>query len=198
MVLALIGIALLLIILLIAVRMGTTNNVEKGNEEYQTPLINASGIYSIIRKTPRESISDYKPSQEEIIKYFSNKNVNSIDLLFSEADVSALIKSWNAQMELNISEIEKGDLRGIEFYYYEYMWNDPICTKYIPKGRFVTREDIYNHPNIIPPFHLGCGCCLKQYKTKEKLNDTTEMRMLPFFYNGVLPMLPDWKEINKI
>ena len=193
MILALTGIGLLLVVMLIAVRIGI--NKEKIEEDILKPVIHASGIYSIIRKSPRESICDYKPSQEEILKYFSNKNVNNINLSLSEADKSTLIKRWNSQMESNISEIEKGDEKGVEFYYYQYLWNDPICGKYIQKGRFVTREEIFQHPNIIPPFHLGCGCKLKQYQGKEKLHDTTEIGMLPLFREGVPPPLPDWKEI---
>jgi hypothetical protein len=196
MILALSGIALLLILLLIAVRIGI--NKEKTEEGNIPPVIHASGIYSIIRKSPRESISDYKPSQEEIIKYFSNENVDTKNLSLTQADISALIKSWNSQMELNINEIEKGDLKGIEFYYYEYAWNDPICGARIPKGRFVTREEIYQFPSIIPPFHVGCGCRLKKYEGKEKLHDTTELGMLPLFRDGKPPLLPDWKEVLNI
>jgi hypothetical protein len=193
MILALTGVGLLLVVMLIAVRIGI--NKEKVEEDGLKPVIHASGIYSIIRKSPRESISDYKPSQEEILKYFSNKNVNSTDLLLSEADKSKLMKQWNSQMEANIFEIEKGDERGAEFYYYKFLWTDPVCSKYISKGRFVTREEIFQHPNIIPPFHLGCGCQLKQYQGKEKLHDTTEIGMLPLFREGAAPPLPDWKEI---
>ena len=193
MILALTGVGLLLVVMLIAVRIGI--NKEKIEQDSLKPVIHASGIYSIIRKSPRESISDYKPSQEEILKYFSNKNVNTTSLSLSEADKSMLIKRWNSQMESNISEIEKGDEKGVEFYYYKYLWDDPVCGKYISKGRFVTREEIFQHPNIIPPFHLGCGCQLKQYQGKEKLHDTTEIGMLPLFREGASPPLPDWKEI---
>jgi hypothetical protein len=193
MILALIGIALLLILLLVALRIGI--NKEKVESEVRSPVIHTSGIYSIIRRSPRESISDYKPSQEEISKYLSEKNVNIAGPGLSAAQANALIKSWNDQMELNIKEIEQGDEKGIEFYFYEYMWADPLCEKCIPKGRFVTREELYQFPNVIPPFHVGCGCRLKKYEGKEKLRDTTEIGMQPFFRNGVLPLLPDWKEI---
>ena len=110
-------------------------------------------------------------------------------------NATALIESWNNQMELNITEIEKGDEKGIEFYFYDYMWEDPLCEKHITKGRFVTREELYQFPNIIPPFHLGCGCRLKRYEGKEKLRETTEIGMLPLFKNGAPPSLPEWKEI---
>jgi hypothetical protein len=193
MILALTGIALLLILLLIAVRIGI--NREKAENESPSPTIHTSGIYSIIRRSPRDSISDYKPSQEEIIKYLSDKNVNIPGANDADIDAAALIKSWNDQMELNINEIEKGDEKGIEFYFYDYVWDDPLCEKYIAKGRFVTREELYQFPNVIPPFHLGCGCRLRKYEGKEKLRDTTEIGLLPLFQNGAPPLLPDWKEI---
>ena len=193
MILALSGIALLLILLLIALRIGS--NREKAELEPGSPTIHTSGIYSIIRKSPRDSICDYKPSQEEIIKYLSDKNVNISNFHRSEADSSALIKNWNNQMELNIAEIEQGDEEGIEFYFYEFLWDDPICHKYIEKGRFVTREELYQFPNLIPPFHLGCGCRLRKYAGKEKMRETTEIGMLPLLRNGTPPALPDWKEI---
>ena len=98
-------------------------------------------------------------------------------------------------MEFNINEIEKGDEKGIEFYFFEYSWDDPICEKHIANCRFVTREELYQYPNIIPPFHIGCGCRLKKYEGKEKLRETTEIGMLPLFRNGAFPSLPDWKEI---
>lgn len=193
MILALTGVALLLILLLIAVRIGIKK--EKVENELSSATIHASGIYSIIRRSPRESISDYKPSQEEIIKYLSDKNVNMTDSDLGGMNTTAIIESWNSQMELNINEIEKGDEKGIEFYFYEYMWKDPVCEKHISRGRFVTREELYQCPNIIPPFHLGCGCRLKKYEGKEKLRETTEIGMLPLFKNGAPPSLPDWKEI---
>ena len=116
MILALTGVGLLLVVMLIAVRIGI--NKEKVEEDGLKPVIHASGIYSIIRKSPRESISDYKPSQEEILKYFSNKNVNTTSLPLSEADKSKLMKQWNSQMEANIIEIEKGDERGVDQHLY--------------------------------------------------------------------------------
>ena len=194
MILALVGIALLLIVLLIAVRIGIKK--EKAGNDIASPTIHTSGIYSIIRRSPRESISDYKPSQEEIIKYLSDKNVNMSDSDRRGLDTPKLIESWNCQMEFNIKEIEKGDEQGIEFYFYDYAWEDPLCEKRIPKGRFVTREELYQFPNIIPPFHLGCGCRLRKCQGKEKLRETTELSMLPLFKNGSPPSLPDWKEIN--
>jgi hypothetical protein len=191
MILALVGITLLLIAMLIAVRIGM--NKAKNEEEMQSPIIHGSGIYSIIRRSPRDNIGDFKPSQEEIRKYLNDKNVNSKGI--SSAQREVLFSKWNEQMESNISEIENGDKEGIEFYYFDFKWDDPVCDKIISKGRFVTREQIFEHPKIIPPFHLGCGCQLRKYQGKEKLRETTEIGILPLLRNGRMVPLPEWKEI---
>lgn len=191
MILAIVGIILLLLVMLIAVRVGM--NKSKTEEEMPSQIIHGSGIYSIIRRSPRENIGDVKPSQEEIRKYLSDKNVN-----ISNEQQAFLLSSWNEQMEANISTIEKGDQEGVEFYYFKHKWPDHICEAKIKKGRFVTREQIFDNPQIIPPFHLGCGCNLHIYQGKEKLHDTTEIRSLPLFSNGSIIPLPDWKEIIPI
>jgi hypothetical protein len=193
-VLALIGITLLLVAMLIAVRIGMHRG--KNEEEIPSPLIHGSGIYSIIRKSPRENLGDVKPSQEEIRKYLFDKNVNIG--IGSASQKELLIARWNEQMEANIAAIESGDTQGAEFYYYDYSWDDPVCEKIIPRGRFVTREQIYQNPRLIPPFHFGCGCRLCKYQGKENLRETTEIGMLPLFHNGERIPLPDWKVIVKI
>jgi hypothetical protein len=187
--LAIFGILLLLTALLLAIKIGV--NKTKKEEEVPTPVIHASGIYSIIRRSPKENISDYKPSQEEIRKYLFEKTVN-----ITEEEKEKIITLWNQHLEANILEVESGDKEGIEFYYFGFKWEDPVCEKIIKKGRFVTREQIFQYPYIIPPFHLGCGCVLYKYMGKEKIHETTELGMLPLFTNGDMIKLPDWKEIN--
>jgi hypothetical protein len=193
MVLALVGIMLLLLAMLVAVRIGLKSG--KAETDAPPPIIHGSGIYSIIRRTPRENIGDYKPSQEEIRKYLFDKNVN---IGISVPDKEKLIDAWNGQMEANIGEIEKGDKEGTEFYYFDFKWDDPVCSKIIHKGRFVTREQIFQYPQVIPPFHLGCGCQLCKYQGKDKLRETTEIGMLPLFRSGEIVPLPEWKEIIRI
>ena len=189
-VLAIVGILLLLVAMLIAVRIGM--NKGKAEEDAPSPMIHGSGIYSIIRRSPRENISDYKPSQEEIRKYLFDKNVN---IRMSASEKERLIASWNQQMEMNISEIEAGDKEGTEFYYFDFKWDDPVCSRIIQKGRFVTREQIFQYPQVIPPLHLGCGCQLYKYQGKEKLRETTEIGILPLFHSRQIVPLPEWKEI---
>ena len=192
-VLAIVGILLLIVAMLIAVRIGM--NKGRPEEETPSPMIHGSGIYSIIRRSPRENIGDYKPSQEEIRKYLFDKNVN---IRLSSSEKERIIASWNQQMEANICEIEAGDKEGSEFYYFDFKWDDPVCSRIIQKGRFVTREQIFQYPQVIPPLHLGCGCKLCKYQEKDKLRETTEISILPLFRSREIVPLPEWKEIVAI
>jgi len=194
---ALISIILLIILMLIAIKTGL-NRGHTSDEPVLQPVIHASGIYSIVKKSPRESILAKKPSTEDIGKYLSGQNVDKEGGELSEQDKSRLMEHWKSDIEESIATIEKGDLEGIEFYYYEYSPVDcPVCRNHISRGKFVTREEIFRYPDIIPPLHLGCTCRLLPHHGKEKLRETTELGMLPLFRNQQPPPLPQWQTITK-
>lgn len=196
---ALISIILLLILVLVAVRIGL--NKDQINDEGPAiqPVLHGSGIYSIVKKSPRETIQDEKPPEEEILQYITTLNEDIDDLSLSETDKEQLIEMWKQALDDNISTIEKGDEDGIEFYYYDFTPTEcPVCKQYISKGKFVTREEVFKFPRIIPPFHLGCTTILKAHHGKENLRETTELGMLPLFKNQLPPSLPEWKLTTKI
>ena len=194
---ALISIILLIILVLIAVKTGL-NRDRLYDEPVEKPTIHASGIYSIVRESPRRRMLAHKPPKEEILQYIAGQNVDMNGLLLSEMEKKVIIDRWYKSMEENVASIEKGDLEGIEFYYYEFQPSDcPVCMRYFTRGKFVTREEIYRYPSIIPPLHLGCTCKLLAHHGKENLRDTTELGMLPLFRNQQPPTMPDWKPIIK-
>lgn len=196
MVAALISIVILLGIVVIALRIGL--NREKIDEPVQEQLIHASGIYSVVRRTPRDVISKVKPTEQEIRKYLEEQNENIGKFLLSEQERSVLVSLWNKSINRNVEIIEQGDKEGVEFYYYDSDPGQcPECEPYISKGQFVNREEIYRNPQIIPPFHIGCRCFLVPYHGKENLRETTELGMIPLFGKEEIPPLPDWKLIHK-
>ncbi len=194
---ALIGILFFLILILLAVRFGITKQKLEAERESQA-VIHTSGIYSILRKSPREDIEQFKPSEQEITQYLSAQTVDIHENKLSDDDKQALIAAWETNLESAIHEIEEGDKQGLEFYYYDLHGDDDVCKEFLGKGYFITRQDIFKHPELIPPFHLGCGCTLKCHHGSDKLRDTTEFGMRPFLEKDVLPPLPDWKRILKI
>jgi hypothetical protein len=198
MVLALISLTVFVLFVLIAIRIGFNRN--QAQEQIQTPIIHGSGIYSVIRKSPREDISECKPTLEEFRKYLCNLNENiNNSVHLSDEDITFLVDHWNKALNASIDVIEQGDFKGIEFYYFNFEPHEcPECAQFIKKGQFVTREEIFQHPQIIPPFHIGCTTMLVAYEGKENLRDTTEFGMTPLFKNGELPLLPNWKTVSHL
>jgi hypothetical protein len=198
MAIALISLILLISLVLIAIKTGLNKERRLTDEHVDKPTIHASGIYSIVRETPRRMILSHKPRTEDITQYLSGINEDIDGTPLSEADKTKLAASWAASMEENIAAIERGDLKGVEFYYYDFApVTCPVCKRFLSKGKYVTREEIFKFPAIIPPLHLGCTCRIHPHHGKENLRETTELGMLPLFKHQAPPVLPEWKTITK-
>ncbi|MBN1576585.1 MAG: hypothetical protein JW913_08535 [Chitinispirillaceae bacterium] len=197
MAITLISLILLIILVLIAIKTGL-NRDRLIDEPVEKPTIHTSGIYSIVRESPRRNILAYKPPKEDILQYIDGLNVDMKGSPLSATEKSGIVDRWYRSIEENITAIEKGDLEGIEFYYYEFLPVDcPVCMRHFSRGKFVTREEIFRYPSIMPPLHLGCTCKILPHHGKENLRETTELGMLPLFRNKVPPPLPHWKFIIK-
>lgn len=191
---ALIGILFFLVLVLLAVRFGIVKQRLENERETQA-VIHTSGIYSIVRKSPREDLARIKPSEEEINQYLADQNVDIQGNHLTDATKGQLLSEWQKSCERSIVEIENGDANGLEFYYYTFQNDDPACKPFINKGHFITRQELFKHPELIPPFHLGCTCTIKCHHETEVLRDTSEIGLRPFLQDGELPPLPEWKTI---
>jgi len=117
----------------------------------------------------------------------------------TDEDKHALLNQWNSSINTSITTVEEGDQCDVEFYYFDFIPTEcPVCKQYFTKGKFVTREEIFLNPCILPPFHPGCTCKIQPHHGKENLRETTELGMLPLFKNQELPALPDWKTVIKL
>lgn len=99
-------------------------------------------------------------------------------------------------MEENIRVVEQGDAEDVEFYYYDFKGDKPCpaCASYVKMGQFVSRQEIFKYPSIIPPLHIGCTTKIVPYRGKEDLRETTIRGMAPFFSKSAPPLLPAWKK----
>ncbi len=197
MVTIIITIIIVLILLLFAIRAAFVKSspVEQV-DDVPNPLIHESGIYSIVRRTPRDALLKVKPGEEEIRKYLTGLNEN-LNTLTSD-EIEAIVKLWNTSIENSIKAVEIGDNNSVQFYFFDFSPNDcSVCSNFIKKGQFVTREEIYKHPELLPPFHLNCTTVLHPHHGKEDLRETTELGMMPFFKHGIRPALPEWKSMQK-
>ena len=203
MVAIIVSLVLLAVLILIAIRLVSIKKNDETEPENNLgttgPLIHASGIYSIVRKSPREDLLNVRPKDTELRKYCAtiNEDINKSKL--SESDRQELLTAWQKAVEENIRIIERGDCEDVAFYYLDFPKGKecPICTAYFKRGQFVTREEIFSTPAIIPPFHLGCTTTLVPYHGKEDIRETTIIGMAPLFKGHAPPVLPDWKKTVK-
>jgi len=187
------SLAVLLALILVALKMGfDKKEAPEGAEGLsEQPIIHKSGVYSVVRKCPREGLAAVRPKEGEIVKYLEGVSEDINGRPVKPVDRVALIKRWKAQMEANLLAIEAGDKNGVAFYYYDDTCQ--VCDEFIKKGNFVTRVEIYNNPQIIPPFHLGCTCVLSAHQGNDStLRETIMAGMAPFFNGKEPPPLPDW------
>ncbi|MCX7726122.1 MAG: hypothetical protein N2053_04660 [Chitinispirillaceae bacterium] len=201
MTIALIGIFLVIILILLAIKAAVHKGVLEDNDTSlpPSPAIHSSGIYSIVKREPRERTSAFKPPFEDITQYLEHLNEDIERVVLSSDDKKALVEHWEKALNENIAQIEKGDKEGVEFYYYDFSpYECKVCKKYFQKGRYVTREDIYNYPFIVPPLHLGCTTKLVPHHGSENIRETTALGMFPLIKNKTLPPLPEWKDTIKI
>jgi hypothetical protein len=201
MIAAIIGLTLLVMLILIAIRMISVKRPpdEESSEGTGGPLIHASGIYSIVRKSPREDLLNARPQETEIRKYLAsiNEDINRSEI--SHFKKLKLLEKWHQLMEENIRVVEQGDTEDVEFYLFDSPDETlcPVCAEYLSRGQFVTRQEVYSHPTIIPPFHLGCTTKFVSYHGRENLRETTIIGMRPFFTTNTPPPVPEWKKLVK-
>ncbi len=195
---AALGLVLLLILLLVAMRLGVSRE-QVEPERRSSSVISASGVYSIVRRSPREAVGQREPSEPQIRQYLGGINEDSGGNALSDSDKERLIDTFLADREANVTEVERGDVENVDFYYYDHRWDDPVCERAVPKGSFVTREEIYKHPELVPPFHLGCGCLLRRQHGTDNVRKTIALRFRPLLGDGtVVPPLPAWREVVRI
>jgi hypothetical protein len=199
---ALISFVLVVVLVLIAIRLISARHTpdEAGQEAgINEPLIHASGIYSIIRKSPREDLLAIRPQEAEIRKYLAFLNEDFTGRLLSAADKQEAVEKWRQSMEESIKVVEQGDSEDVEFYYYDARGSIPcpVCASYVKPGQFISRQEIFKNPSIIPPFHLGCTTRIMPYRGRENLRETTLQGMAPFFSKSVPPPVPEWTTTAK-
>jgi len=191
------ALALFLVLVLIAVHMSVSRRDEEAPAS--KPVLSGSGVYSIVRRSPRETVLKARPAAGEIRQYLASVNVDSTGKRLSAEDKERLVAAFAADTESSIAEVEAGDKENVEYYYYDCRWEDPVCEGAVARGHYVTREEIYRLPQLLPPFHLGCGCVVKRQHGSETPRKTIAMSMRPLLSEThEPPRLPDWRSVCRM
>ncbi len=173
-----IGLILILVLVVIGVYLVSKTSEEKEKKEQ---VILSSGIYSVLRPSPRLNIQEHKPPLEEIETFLKKQ-----ELKLPKDKQRSLLKNWQNLMEENLKVIETGDKSGIEQYIYlSGGEKDKICGVG-HDSHCISRQSLYKNPAFIPPFHLHCRCRLKSLDVYDWDKQRIEIKPESL-------KLPDWK-----
>jgi hypothetical protein len=157
-----IGVIVLIIIIAVVLSAMGAWIVIQGRHEQEPPTyapIDRSGSFAVLRHPAREDLERKKPSAGEVELWIRTTYPQK-----PADEVMALVEKWKADIEHTISVIEEGDREKVATFLVLLTEKDiPLC-QFLTTDNYLTREQIINHPEILPPFYLGCNCkiALKQ------------------------------------
>ena len=154
--------------------------------------IYASGVYSLIRKSPRKELQEKEPPLEEVQAVLGSPQAAKV----ANGAAQQYLDEWRRVANISITNIEKGDREGIQTYRYQVPSKCQKTCAMFHGDAYVTREQLHNHVQLIPPFHLGCGV---ELVTKEAWSAGAEGAA----WSPILPVngkyqTPDWRIVVKL
>lgn len=161
------------------------HNSDEKEKESNAPVIDVSGQYAVVIRPARESIEKVKPSLEEIANWLSTTGKNA-------EEQGRLFEEWRRSIDDVVRVIDEGDKNGTVTYRIVIgPKSRPFCS-FISKDNYITREQIRNHAEILPPYILGCDCRLVPKLPWENPGKEGWKALIP--ENGAY-RVPDWRHI---
>ncbi|HSQ43228.1 MAG TPA: hypothetical protein VLM37_13190 [Fibrobacteraceae bacterium] len=153
-----VGVVVILIIVAVALTAIGAWIVIQGRHEQEVPAyapIDRSGSYAVLRHPVRDDLERAKPSTQEVDAWLSSAHPE----LPLEGH-QHLLEQWRNDMEHTISVVEEGDREKVATFRVIMTDKDLPHCDFLTTDNYLTREQILNHPEILPPYYPGCGCRL--------------------------------------
>ena len=147
-------------------------------------VIDVSGQYAVVVRPARESLTAVKPSEASLRSWLDTQDL-------SPQRKDELVAEWNASMEETIRTIDEGDKNGTATYRIELGPKGKQYVKFVSDENFITREQIRNHAEILPPYVLGCDCKLLPKQPWENPSKSGWKAVVPS--HGNTYDVPDWR-----
>lgn len=178
-------IAIVLLSLVLA-GLGAYVVIHNSDEKEKAPaVIDVSGQYAVLVRPARESIERVKPPIEDVKEWLFSSGVNAEDQV-------RLLDSWKKSIDDAVRVIDEGDKNGTVTYRVVIgPKSRPFCT-FMSDDNYITREQIRNHAEILPPYVLGCDCRLVPKLPWENPGKAGWKALIP--ENGAYHV-PDWRHI---
>lgn len=162
---------------------------DKGEKEAPAEIIDRSGVYSVLRRSPRADLESKRPTLTDLRNFLLKQSPPP-----AADEVQRLLDKWNESFENSIQIVEQGDREGTETYRILLQEDDAVRCSFLPRENYITREQIYNHPEILPPYYPGCGARLVLKSPWDSPSKSGWKPLLPV--EGVYK-IPDWRQIGK-
>ena len=149
-------------------------------------VIDVSGQYAVVVRPARESLNAVKPSEASLRSWLDTQDLTA-------EKKEELIARWNATMEETIRTIDEGDKNGTVTYRIELGPKGKNYVHFVDEDNFITREQIRNHAEILPPYVLGCDCKLLPKQPWENPSKSGWKAVVPS--HGSTYDVPDWRQL---
>lgn len=149
-------------------------------------VIDVSGQYAVVVRPARESLTAVKPSEASLRSWLDTQNL-------SNEQKEDLIAQWNTTLEETIRTVDEGDKNGTATYRIVLGPKGREYCKFVTADNFITREQIRNHAEILPPYVLGCDCKLLPKQPWENPSKSGWKAVVPS--HGSSYDIPDWRHL---
>lgn len=177
----------IIVLSIILAAIGAYVVIHSSNEKDEPkPVIDVSGQYAVVVRPARESLAAVKPSEASLRSWLETQNL-------SAEQRESLIAQWNASMEETIRTVDEGDKNGTATYRIELGPKGKEYCRFVSEDNFITREQIRNHAEILPPYVLGCDCRLLPKQPWENPSKSGWKAVVPS--RGSNYDVPDWRHL---
>ena len=162
--------------------------VQKSNKEKETEeasKIAISGKYAVALRPIADSLAEKKPSNAELETWLNLQGIN-------EEQRNKYLKDWQSSMEKTIKTINDGDASGVTAYRVIVGEKDKEICKFLHLDNFITRNQISNSAEILPPYCFGSDSVVVPKQPWETGGTGGWKSVVP--ENGGYNV-PDWRQI---
>ncbi|MBP5188534.1 MAG: hypothetical protein J6Z50_05325 [Fibrobacterales bacterium] len=123
---------------------------KKQTEEEPKPQQLNSGAFSIVRVSPEEALRKIKPTADEVAAWLAQSRPE-----IGEKKRESLAALWEESIRASVEAVDRGDRDGRNTYRYEIPERERPLLPELTPDTYITRETVFQHPELLPPFFVG-------------------------------------------
>lgn len=150
--------------------------------------IDRSGSYAVLRHSIRDDLDRVKPSMNELESWLRQpeRKLNS-------EQVKTYLDKWKSDVDATVATVEEGDRERISTFRVLLAPKDRDRCPFLHADNFLTREQIQNHPQLLPPYYPGCDSRLVLKQPWDNPSKAGWKSVIP--QDGGSYAVPDWRQL---